>query len=54
MQKKKIRRSNLEFQIDDNPPQWIIVGLPALFLGTQGSSYAPVFLPVVFLVDIQH
>ena len=53
MQKKKIRRNNSDLQIDDDPSQSIILGRPALF-GTQGLSYAPVFLPVVFLIDIQH
>jgi hypothetical protein len=53
MQKRKIRRNNSDIQIYDDPSQSIIVGLPALF-GTQDSSYAPIFLPVVFLIDIQH
>jgi hypothetical protein len=56
MQKKKIsklRRNNSGFEIRDDPSPSIIVELPALF-GIQDSSDAPVFLPVVFLIDIQH
>jgi hypothetical protein len=53
MQKKKIRRNNSDFQIDDDPFQSVTLGRPSLF-GTQGLSYSPVFLPVVFLIDIQH
>jgi hypothetical protein len=53
MQKKKIRRNNSGSEIHDDPSQSIIVGRPALF-GIQDSSDGPVFLPVVFLIDIQH
>ncbi len=53
MQKKKIRRYNSGFEIHDDPSQSIIVEYPALS-GTQDSSFAPVFLPVEFLIDIQH
>jgi hypothetical protein len=56
MQKKKaskIRRNNSGFEIHDDPSQPIIVGHPALS-GIQDPSDAPVFLPVVFLTDLQH
>jgi len=53
MQKKKIRRNNSDFQIDNDPSQSILLGQPSLF-GAKDSSCTPVFLPVVFLIDIQH
>jgi hypothetical protein len=53
MQKKKIRSNNSGSEIHDDPSQSIIGGQPVLF-GVQDSSDAPVFLPVVFLIDIQH
>jgi hypothetical protein len=53
MQKKKARRNNSGLEIHDGPSQPIIAGHPALF-GIQDLSDAPVFLPVVFLTDIQH
>jgi len=53
MQKKRIRRNNSDFQIHDDPSQSIILRRPSFF-GAEGSSYPSVFLPVEFLVDIQH
>jgi hypothetical protein len=53
MQKKRIRRNNSDFQIHDDSSQTIILRRPSLF-GAKDSSYPPVFLPVVFLIDIQH
>jgi hypothetical protein len=53
MQKKKIRSSNSDFQIHDDPSQPILLGQPSLF-GAEDSSCTPVFLPVVFLIGVQH
>jgi hypothetical protein len=56
MQKKKIRSNNSGFEIHNDPSQPIITGRATLLFGIQDSSDsdAPVFLPVVFLTDIQH
>jgi len=52
MQKKRIRRNNSAFQIHDDPSQSIILRRP--HFGAEDSPYPSVFLPVEFLIDIQH
>jgi hypothetical protein len=53
MGEKKIRRNNSDFLVHHNSSRPTPFG-PLSFFGAHGSSYAPVFLPVILLAGNQH